>query len=324
MDIAQLHIALKAVDFWALFGCIGLLIARVGLLPPAAFDIEGMTRAWHRLLGLTLILLTPTGVALLLVRVMAMGGNSLAETLPMLPAVLRQTHFGHIWALHLFGLLVLWIGWGVSWRRPDRGATWFMLIAAVLTAFTYSASSHAADRGDFTLTELNDWLHLLSASVWGGGILASALFIFPALKKRPEQRHAWIAEMVGRLSSLSALALALVLATGTYNAVARLGSVGELTSTAYGRVLAIKLALVAIMAIIGAANRFILVPRLRRGTGKTTAPNDQPMQALIATMRADVVLVLLILYAAAVLIQGMPPASMKAMPEMEHRHMHSQ
>jgi hypothetical protein len=54
------------------------------------------------------------------------------------------------------------------------------------------------------------------------------------------------------------------------------------------------------------------------------AANDQPMQGLIATMRADVVLVLLILYAAAVLIQGMPPASMKAMPEMDHRHMHSQ
>ena len=199
-----------------------------------------------------------------------------------------------------------------------------MLIAAVLTAFTYSASSHAADRGDFTLTELNDWLHLLSASVWGGGILASALFIFPALKKRPEQRHAWIAEMVGRLSSLSALALALVLVTGTYNAVARLDSVGELMSTAYGRVLAIKLALVAIMAIIGAANRFILAPQLRRWAGKTTAANDQPMQRLIATMRADVVLVLLVLYAAAMLIQGMPPASMKAMPEMEHRHMPSQ
>jgi hypothetical protein len=48
------------------------------------------------------------------------------------------------------------------------------------------------------------------------------------------------------------------------------------------------------------------------------------VQQIIATIRIDVVVVLLILYAAAVLIQSMPPSAMKNMPGMTHQHMHSQ
>jgi copper resistance protein D len=281
MDIGQVHIAIKAIDFWALFACIGLLIARVGLLPPVAFGIEGVTPRWHRLLGLMLALLTATGLALLLVRVMAMSSSSPAETLRILPSVLLQTHFGRIWALHLLSLLLLWIGWVISWRTPGRGAASFMLTAVALTAFTYSASSHAADSGDFTLAELNDWLHVLFASLWGGGVLASAIFIFPIFRKRPGQSRALIGEMVSRLSSLSALALALVLVTGIYNAAIRLGSFNELMDSSYGHILGIKLILVTAMAIIGLANRFILVPKIRQWAAKSKVADNRCSRSLL-------------------------------------------
>jgi putative copper resistance protein D len=314
MNIGHVHIAINAIDFCALFACIGLLIARVGLLPATAFDHSGMMRAWHRQLGAALALLTATGLALLPVRVMDMGGGSAAETLSILPSVLRQTHFGHIWLLHLLGLFILWIGRIASLRVRNRAASAFMLIAIVATAFTYSASSHAADSGDFTLTEFNDWLHILSASLWGGSILASALFIFPVLARLPGEYRVLMGEATGRLSGFSAVALAIVLLTGIGNAATRLHGFDELARSTYGHVLVVKLILVFVMAGIGAANRFILLPKVRRWAAQSGSTDDRPVRRMVTAIRIDVVLVLLILCAAAVLIQSMPPAAMKNMP----------
>src|SRR5437764_3504666 len=111
MDINAVHIAVKLVDFAALFATIGLLLARLVLLPPEAFRIARATQRWDRLLGLALTLLTVTGLLLLLVRVMQMSSMDLAEAIGLLPSVLRQTHFGKAWTVHLLGLLVLWVCW---------------------------------------------------------------------------------------------------------------------------------------------------------------------------------------------------------------------
>jgi putative copper resistance protein D len=221
--------------------------------------------------------------------------------------------------LHLLGLLALWIGWLVSWRSSGRSAVSFMLAIAILTAYTYSASSHAADGGDFTLAELGDWLHVLSASAWGGGILASALFI-SILGKQPTRHRVAIGKMMGRLSSLSAAALALVLLTGVYNAALRLNGLNDLADTSYGQALGIKLILVAAMAVIGAVNRLIFVPKIRRWAAQTDAADIRPVRQIVASLGADVFLVLLILCAAAVLIQSMPPAVTKHTPGMSHPH----
>lgn len=310
MDAHHLHIVLNTLDFWALFGCMGLLISRAWLLPPAAFKMQGVARRWHRMLGLSLSVLTATGLSLLLVRTMEMGDIPFLETLSILPSVLVQTHFGRIWGLHLICLPVLWICWIMSLRSPTRTWPACMLALIVLLAFTYSASSHSADLGDFTSAELMDWLHILSASTWGGGILASAVFIFPALKNQSGQHWLLVSDMVGRLSVLSALALAIVLITGLYNAMSRLGSFDALTNNFYGRILGIKLILVIVMIVIAAANRFFLFPNIQQWAAKPVGADDRPLRWIKATVWMDAVLVLLIMTAAAVLIQSMPPVAM--------------
>lgn len=314
MDIYHLHIALKGVDFWALFGCIGMLVAQVVLVPRSAFELRDVASRWRRLLGIALAMLTSTGLALPLVRVMDISDSPPANALLMLPTVLQQTHFGQIWTIHLIGLLLLWIGWVLAGRMPGRGPAAVMLAIAAMIAWTYSATSHAADGGDFTVKECGDWLHLLAASLWGGGILASALILL-MIGKQTSQLRELIGHLVRRLSSLSAIALALVLITGIYSATTKVSSVDELLHSPYGQMLCLKLMLVAAMAGVGAVNRFILVPRIERWVEKATATDDTPIQRFIAAIRVDVVLVLLVLCVAAALIQGMPPASMAGMAE---------
>jgi putative copper resistance protein D len=321
MDTNQLHIVIKAIDFSALFAFIGLLLARVALLPQEVFSMSGVTRKWHWLLGGVLALLAVSGLALLLFRVMQMGGGSVGQALALLPSVLRQTHFGKVWALHFLGLLVLWIGWVVSARVLSQWPATFMLAVSYAMALTYSASSHAADTGDFTLAEFIDCLHLISAGTWGGGIVVSALFLFPVFGKIAKQDRTLLAEMVFRLSTLSAVAVVLVAGSGVFNMYARLGHLDNLLHSSYGHVLAVKLMLVATMLAIGGINRVILAPKIRRWAEAPETGNGNPVRWLNASIKVDVVLVLLILTAASVLIQGMPPAAERYMPGMTgHAH----
>ncbi|WP_143137722.1 CopD family protein, partial [Burkholderia ubonensis] len=68
-----------------------------------------------------------------------------------------------------------------------------------------------------------------------------------------------------RLSRTSIVALAFVLATGALNAARGLGgSLAPLDGSAWGRVLLLKLLLVALALVLGGLNRFSALPRLRR------------------------------------------------------------
>lgn len=320
MGIYQLHTALKALDFWALFGCIGLLLARVALVPAAAFDLPQFAARWRRLLTLLLVMLTVTSGLLPLVRVMEMGDATPAAAVLMLPAVLQQTHFGHIWILHLVGLLLLWISWLGESEDAGGGPATAMLTAAVLIAWTYSATSHAADRGDFSSAQIGDWLHVIAASLWGGGILGSSMLL-PALRTLAPKQRSLVGQLASRLSMLSAAALVLVLVSGVYNASTRISSVEQLLHTGYGQVLTVKLLLVAAMAVIGALNRFILVPAIRCWATGEKGTEDRPVRRFITAIRVDTVCVLLVLCIAALLIQSMPPSAMHGMAEALMRHL---
>jgi copper resistance protein D len=315
VNLHQLHIALNALDFWALFASVGLLVSRLGLLPARVFADPALGQRWHRSLGLVLATLTLTGLALLVVRSMQMAGSPFMQVLPLLPQVLLQSHFGHIWAIHFGAIAALWAAWSVSRRLPFNLALGFALPAVLVLIFTYSASSHAADQGDFQPAEIIDWVHLLATSVWGGGILATVFLVFPALRGTPDHRRHLTADVIGRLSAMSAFALMAVFLTGLLSAALRLGTFSALF-TLYGQILTVKILLVSCMVLIGAINRFLLVPKLQRWAAGP-AKDTHLLGRFRLALRIDTLLVLLVLIASAILIQGMPPAAMQNTPALQ-------
>lgn len=321
MDINTIHIAVKLVDFAALFTSIGLLLARLVLLPSAAFEIPNVARKWSRLLGVALMLLAITGLLLLLVRVMQMSSMRSADAIELLPSVLRQTHFGKAWSLHLFGLLVLGLCWGAHVQMPRRWIACLMLAVLYFLTLTYSATSHAADAGDFTVSELNDCVHLAAAASWGGGIFATLLLIVPSFWRDPYRNRKFLNDMLRRLSTLSAIALVFVVISGATNMAIRVGGLDNLLNSSYGHVLIGKLLLVAVMVTIGGINRLVLIPGVARWVKRPKRVNPYAFRWLLVSLRVDAILVLLILTAASMLVQGMPPAAEHSMPGMmQHSH----
>lgn len=298
METHGLLTVVSFLGFLALFVFVGLLISRLWLMPAPDFDNANLFPPWQKMFQECLAMLTFAGIALLLLRTAEMNDASLEEALLDLPLVFTQTHFGWVWCLHLGALLVLWMG-GRELMASSRAANWAMVavLAAVLVlAFTYSATSHASDNGDFTFAEINDCLHVVSTAVWGGAILASAAFLFPALKSR----NLAISTVAVRLSNLAAAALAAVLITGVCNAWLRIPGWTTLTTTNYGLLLSVKVGVVALMVMIGAFNRFFAVPRVQR---EASTGSEYSVHTITRVLIADAMLVVVVLIMAAALGQ---------------------
>ena len=132
--------------------------------------------------------------------------------------------------------------------------------------------------------------HVLAAAVWFGGGTVLALEI---RRQRRWGSPRCSAETVARFSTVAGAALALVAVTGAVLARSQLASVAALWSTAYGRALLAKLALVGVVVALGAYNHYRLVPAVVRADdaagwrmlGRTAAAEGVVMAAgiLVAT-----------------------------------------
>jgi nitrogen fixation protein FixH/uncharacterized membrane protein len=186
------------------------------------------------------------------------------------------------------------------------------------------------------LLNLTDqWLHMLAAGVWIGGLV----WLLLGLRNLHGRART---SAVRRFSRLAFAAVAVIAVTGVLRAVPEVGSIGALVSTSFGVTLLIKSGLFAALIGIAWRNRYRLVPKLaepaRAAPGVLSpvmggAPTDPPERAagtesrlpgtdarppgsagaraigmLQRSVRSEVALAAVVLVVAAVLSE-LPPAS---------------
>jgi putative copper export protein len=142
----------------------------------------------------------------------------------------------------------------VSRRTAERAA---YVVAALVVVASFAVVGHPQATEPRHLLVLSQAVHVVAASVWFGGVALLALEI--QHQRRGGTARA-SAETVARFSVLAGTCVGLVALTGTVLASSQLTSVGALASTGYGRALAVKLTLVAVVVAMGAYNHFRLVP----------------------------------------------------------------
>jgi len=188
------------------------------------------------------------------------GSNGFRENLSLIPAVLSSTRQGVFWYANLAVIAILVairFGSG-SGKRPF--ASGLALAALFVLALTKAASSHAADDGDYTLLEFSEFLHLMATAVWAGTILVSGFVIVPFLARLANPETLW--SFGGRLSRTVTWAVIVLVLSGIYTSDRELsGSLSGLWTSAWGRILLLKLALVAAALCLGAVSRFRYVRR---------------------------------------------------------------
>ena len=137
------------------------------------------------------------------------------------------------------------------------GATWLLAAGAVeLTAATLT--THAAARlSDGPLLLAVEALHQLGAAIWIGGI---PCFVMALARLRDGGALRLVG---GRFSRMSMAGVACILASGLTMSLFYIGSLAGLYGTAYGVMVGAKIAMFAMLLVLGLGN-FLVTERLRR------------------------------------------------------------
>jgi copper transport protein len=181
----------------------------------------------------------------------------------------------------------------LAWLTDRRVLLWPAFALTLGFASGLSLSGHsAADAGSSWLSQLADWAHLAAASLWVGGLVQLAFVVWP---KAPDLRRAAFL----RFSKLATVLIAVLLSAGIYLSILRLPRLSDLWTVSYGQVLLVKLALVSLALLWGAAHHFLVRPALERGA---------PLFAnLPRSLMGESAVGMAILLAAAVLVESKPP-----------------
>nr|WP_189929276.1 copper resistance protein CopC [Streptomyces sulfonofaciens] len=153
---------------------------------------------------------------------------------------------------------------GAARQDPGAGDLAFGLsvggaVVAIGLAATWALSEHASVGIQTRLAVPVDVLHLLAVATWLGGLatLLTALYRAPSDAAPPIGAAA-----VRRFSAVAFGSVLVLVATGLYQSWRQVGSWSALTGTDFGRLLLVKVALVAVVVAIAGTSR--------RWTGRLT------------------------------------------------------
>jgi copper transport protein len=224
-----------------------------------------------------------------------------------------QTRFGHVTEVRLLVLAVALalLPFMGSFDRERGVPAWWIGIggaAAIVLAATPGYAGHAAT-GDWTIFAVPlDTLHVLAMSVWLGGLAVLLLAAFGGGFSGGLRRA------LTTFSQLAFSCVVVLVVTGVFASWRQVGfSIHGYTSTSYGNILLVKLAIVAALVGLAAVSRSIV--RKRR-----SAPLDAPDSAIAAidqrtvaglrrSVGFEVVLGIAVLAVTALLVNAQPARS---------------
>ena len=203
------------------------------------------------------------------------------------------TRFGTAFVVMTLGFAVVtalvFLGWLTDRPRPFL---WPSLGLSLVLASGLSLSGHSAvDPPASKWSELADWVHLSTASLWAGGLVTLLVIFFTESTLR---RDAFV-----RFARLAPALIGLLLAAGIYLSVLRLPALHDLWTTGYGHVLIVKLSLVGLVLAWGGFHHFLVEPRLGKPEVASRAR---------ASLAGETAVGLAVLLVAAFLVNSKPPA----------------
>ncbi|MBX5445401.1 DUF4149 domain-containing protein [Sphaerobacter sp.] len=125
------------------------------------------------------------------------------------------------------------------------------------------------------------WAHLLAAIAWIGGMLFILIVLLPVMRRSvpSTERTLLVAQVGERYGVLSWVALSILVVTGVLNGERRSVAWFHLLDGEYGRTLALKLLLVAIVIPITLVHAFYYGRRITRLAEQAKEYGDDPALA---------------------------------------------
>ena len=219
--------------------------------------------------------------------------------------VLFKTGFGGPWFLQtmmlvLLAVIVLMFS---RWRR--LWLLWAGVTCMTVMFLAVSLMGHAgAIAMEWRSAAISDWLHLVFAGVWVGGLFHLVLNLKPALNKvGAPQRVRVLNRVIPIFTRYAVPSTILIALTGIYNSWIHLDSFNSLWTTAYGKTVLLKVAIFIPMVALGGLNTFVLHPRTKRLLAREAAIDEhgQMSRSFHRSVLVEALLGVAVLLAAAIL-----------------------
>ena len=231
---------------------IGAVIVRLVVLPRAEVPGEAFADASDRLRRLAMAALTLflLGTLMRLAAESTLIVNDGESRVRTMLIVVRETRWGHGWAIGAGGAIVAYVGL-LAARGSVRG--WALgALGTVLVCLSEALTGHAAASSHSALAVAADVTHVLGAGGWIGGLAALLLSVFPALGSLDRVHEPQTGSRLVRAYHASAVeCVLLVVISAAIAAWLRLPAVDALWTTAYGRLLVVKFCVVLVLLAFG-------------------------------------------------------------------------
>jgi len=279
---------------WGLFAALALLIGPLTLrLLVLRGPVPGqLEHRFHLVSVIAAFLVIDVGIAAFVLR----ASNALQLPFVDLPygdlqPFAEKTRFGIAFLVMTIGFgivaALLLVGW--VFDRLELRIPALLLSVALLSGLSLSGHQGTEPNSSW-ISELADWLHLVAASVWVGGVATLAFLVWPLA---PALRRT---AFVG-FARIAVVLVAVMVLAGGYLALVRLPELSDLWETLYGQLLLMKVAVVAIALVWGAVHHFVVRPRLEAGEDPDVHPS----------LVGEAIVAFSVLLAAAILTNVAPP-----------------
>ncbi|WP_293030920.1 copper resistance CopC/CopD family protein [Natronococcus sp.] len=297
-----------------------LLVGIVGLvgIPAAAAVAAGpvfargtggrrapLDRRIGRLLVGAAVLTLASALVLGLARSTSLGPLSIDTVSQFVETPLGQAWLAQLAVAALVTALVVWRSRGGAHGSALAGT----FLGALALAGTVAWTSHSATAIDRLQGTIVDFVHIVGAGLWIGGLAVLALAVVPTAREAAVgDRTALVADTIRRFSILGLSGVTLVVATGFVLASWHVPEASGLTDTMYGLTLVAKLVLIALALGLGGATRFVLLSRLEpsgaadaagpsrpTSTDGGSAPEDGRLRTIVRAIRLELALLVVVL-----------------------------
>ncbi|MCS6304309.1 MAG: CopD family protein [Nitrospira sp.] len=216
---------------------------------------------------------------------------------------LQRTRIGLIWTLRTASaLMVLAI---VLYVRISPPAQWRYVACASVATLPLalgSLASHSAAEEQAVLSTITYALHLITASVWFGGLPGVILVASTTTTESTDDRSR-AGEVLSRFSALALPTMIAIVVSGLVVANRMIDTnYAGLVATTYGLLLILKLTLLVIILLIASRAKSVWVPSLSQSSALAEAGG----QKLRTWVRIEFVLAILLVIVATLLANAVP------------------
>lgn len=286
---------------------------------------EAFVARMHRLLLAAALLGAFASALGVLLQGASAGGVSLWGSLKgaVLEATL-ESRFGAVWAARAldFALIACLLAplralgrpQAHHGKSPQRWVAVPLAAGLVYLALTPALAGHPSTEGPRGLFFPADVLHVLSASVWVGGVVCLLLAVPAATRSLPGPRRTeLLVALLARFSPLALASVVVIALTGALQAYLDVRSLSGLLDSTYGALVLAKTGLLAVLIALGRQHRARLLPALRGRLGRGSTPGG-PGAATRRALRGELALMLGVLAVTAALVSYTPPVDAEEGP----------